>query len=290
MKRRNLGLYLLLAPFLIGVLVLMVIPTMLSIGLAFTSYDSLSAPVWAGLDNFVFISTYQAFLYGARNTIGFIVLAVPLRVVAMLALALLMRQSRGGMRFFRVVVYLPSVIPDVVYALLWTWIFNPLWGPVNLVLQLLKLPTPAWIVDRNTVGVILVIMSLFQIGEGFVVMLAALHDIPRDYYQSAVIDGATHWQSFRYVTMPLLAPWLALLTFRDIAVGAQNIFTPAFLMMGGSHAYAAWFLPQMIYEESFGRFRFGVASAVMVTWLAVAGILLWLAFRILRGWGYANEL
>ncbi len=117
-----------------------------------------------------------------------------------------------------------------------------------------------------------------------------MHDIPNDYYQSAAVDGATHWQAFRYVTMPLLAPWLVLLTFRDIAVGAQNIFTPAFLMMGGSRAYAAWFLPQMMYEEAFGRFRFGVASAVMVTWLGIAGILLWLAFRILRGWGYANEL
>jgi multiple sugar transport system permease protein len=290
MKRRNLSLYLLLAPYLVGVLLLIVIPTAISIGLAFTSYDSLSAPVWAGLDNFVFISTYQAFLYGARNTIGFIVLAVPLRIVAMLALALLMREPRRGTRLFRIAIYLPAVIPDVVYALLWTWIFNPLWGPVNLILQLLKLPTPAWIVDRNTVGWILVVMSLFQIGEGFVVMLAGLHDIPHDYYQSAAIDGATRWQSFRYVTLPLLAPWLVLLTFRDIAVGAQNIFTPAFLMMGGSRAYAAWFLPQMIYEEAFGRFRFGVASAVMVTWLVIAGILFWLAFRILRGWGYASEL
>src|SRR5690348_7629158 len=108
MKRRNLSLYLLLAPYLIGVLVLIVIPTAITIGLAFTSYDSLSPPLWAGLDNFVFISTYQAFLYGARNTIGFIVLAVPLRIVVMLALALLMRQPRRATRLFRTAVYLPT--------------------------------------------------------------------------------------------------------------------------------------------------------------------------------------
>ncbi len=166
MNHRNRSLYMLLAPYLIGVLVLIVIPAAISIGLAFTSYDSLSAPAWVGHDNFVFISTYRAFLYGARNTIGFILLAVPLRIVAMLALAVLLREPRRGTRLFRTAVYLPTVIPDVVYALLWTWIFNPLWGPVNLVLQLLKLPTPAWIVDRNTVGWILVVMSLFQIGEG----------------------------------------------------------------------------------------------------------------------------
>ena len=290
MKRRNVSLYLLLMPYLVGAIVLIVIPAMISIGLAFTSYDSLSAPVWVGLDNFVFISSYRAFLYAARNTIGFIALAVPLRVGAMLALGLLLKQPRCGVRLFRVAVYLPTVVPDVAYALLWTWIFNPLWGPVNLILQLLGLPTPAWIVDRNTIGWILVVMSLFQIGEGFVVMLAGLHDIPSDYHESAVIDGANRWQVFRLISLPLLRPWLVLLTFRDIAVGAQNIFTPAFLMMGGSRAYAAWFMPQMIYEEAFGRFRFGVASAVMVVWLAVAGVLLFSASRIWRGWGYANEI
>lgn len=290
MKRRNLGLYLLLAPYLIGVILLIVIPTLISFGLAFTSYDALSAPIWVGLDNFTFIATYKAFLYGARNTLGFIALAVPLRVGTMLALALLFKQPRRGVRFFRIAVYLPSVIPDVAYALLWTWIFNPLWGPINLLLQQLGLPTPAWIVDRNTIGWIVIVMSLFQIGEGFVVMLTGLHDIPKAYYESAEIDGANRWQSFRSVTFPLLRPWVVLLTFRDIAVGAQNIFTPAFLMMGGSRNYAAWFLPQMLYEEAFGRFRIGVASAVMVTWLAAASVLFLIAFRVLRGWGYANEI
>ena len=290
MSRRNLGLYILLAPYLIGVIVLIVIPTVIAIVLAFTSYDALSPPVWAGFDNFAFIGTYRAFLYAIRNTVGFIVLAVPVRIGAMFGLALLLKQSQRGVRVFRAAVYVPTIIPDVAYALLWTWLFNPLWGPINLVLQWLHLPTPVWMVDRNTVGLILLVMSVFQIGEGFVILLAGLHDIPVDYYQSAIVDGANRWQLFRYVTFPLLRPWLALLTFRDIAVGAQNVFTPAFLMMGGSRAYAAWFLPQMIYEEAFGRFRFGVASAALVSWLVAASLLFLLAFRVIRGWGYLNEL
>src|SRR5258708_38596124 len=166
MKRRNLSLYLLLAPYLVGVIVLIVIPAAISIGLAFTSYDSLSAPVWVGLDNFAFISTYKAFQYAARNTIGFIAIAVPLRIGAMLLLALLLRQSRRGVRFVRLAVYLPTVVPDVAYALLWTWIFNPLWGPVNLLLQLVGLPTPAWIVDRNTIAWILLFLA-YRIWRGW---------------------------------------------------------------------------------------------------------------------------
>src|SRR5215831_18577382 len=100
MRQQNRALYLLLAPYLIGVLLLVAVPAVISIILSFTSYDSLSLPVWVGLDNYVFVASYRAFLYGARNTIGFIVLAVPLRILAMLGLGLLMRQSSAGVRFY----------------------------------------------------------------------------------------------------------------------------------------------------------------------------------------------
>ncbi|HLY27288.1 MAG TPA: sugar ABC transporter permease [Aggregatilineales bacterium] len=289
-RTRQYALYTMLAPYLLGTLLLVIVPTLIAVGLAFTTYDGFSAPTWTGLDNFVFIGQYNAFLYAVRNTVGFIVLAVPLRLLAMLALALLLRARRRGGNLYRVAVYLPTIIPDIAYALLWTWIFNPVFGPVNIILPALGLPAPAWMVNRNTTGIILLIMSLFQVGEGFVVLLAALADIPAAYSDSAALDGATSWQIFRYITFPLLRPWLALLTFRDIVVGSQAIFTPAFIMMGGERAYAAWFLPQMLYEEAFGRFRFGVASAVMVVWLLTAGLLLALAYRVVRGWGYADDL
>src|SRR5258708_11118559 len=110
MKRRNLSLYLLLAPYLVGVIVLIVIPAMISIGLAFTSYDSLSSPIWVGLDNFAFISTYKSFQYAARNTIGFIAIAMPLLIGAILALALLLRQSRRGVPFVRLPAYIPTLL------------------------------------------------------------------------------------------------------------------------------------------------------------------------------------
>src|SRR5262245_41002283 len=251
MNRRFRPLYAMLTPYLFGTLVLTVIPATIAIALAFTNYDAFSPPTWAGLDNFGFIFRYAAFLYGARNTILFLVLAVPLRILGMLAVAILLNRPRRGIGIYRVAVYLPTVIPDVAYALLWAWIFNPIYGPINAILQALGLPTPAWMVDRATVIWILLVISLYQIGEGFVVLLAGLRDIPDELYQTAEADGATRWQIFRFITFPLLRPWLVLLTFRDIAVSAQTIFTPAYLMMGQSRSYANWFLPQMMYEEAF---------------------------------------
>jgi multiple sugar transport system permease protein len=290
MKRQNLSLYLMIAPYVVGTLLYTVLPALIAIALSFFYYDSLSAPIWAGLNNYIFISTYSAFTNGSRNTLTFIILAVPLRMIAMLALALLMRKPRRGIQLYRAAVYIPMVIPDIAYALLWMWIFNPLFGPVNAILGALGLPQPAWIVDRSLTFWVILLMSMFQIGEGFVVLLAGLADIPDSYYESAEVDGATRWQKFRFITFPLLRPWLVLLTFRDIVFGSQLIFTPAFIMMGGGRFYTAWFLPQMLYEESFGRLRYGVASATMVTWLIGAGLLLIGAYYVLRGWGYADEI
>src|SRR5258708_3520786 len=148
MNRRTLPLYGMLTPYLLGTLVLILIPAVISVALAFTNYDAFSPPTWAALENFTFIFQYRAFIFAAQNTILFLVLAVPLRILAMLALAMLFNRPRRRVKVYRVAIYLPTVIPDVAYALLWMWIFNPLYGPINAILNVLGLPAPAWMVDR----------------------------------------------------------------------------------------------------------------------------------------------
>jgi multiple sugar transport system permease protein len=91
------------------------------------------------------------------------------------------------------------------------------------------------------------------------------------------------------VTLPLLAPWLLLLTVRDIIVTAQNTFTAAYLMTGGGPYYATLFMPLLIYEEAFDRFRFGVGSAMMIVMFLAIGLLLYLVFVTMKGWGYEDE-
>jgi ABC-type glycerol-3-phosphate transport system permease component len=119
-------------------------------------------------------------------------------------------------------------------------------------------------------------MSALQIGEGFVVLLAGLQDIPRDYYHSAALDGGSRWQLFRFITLPLLAPWLVLLTIRDIILSAQSTFAPAYMMTGGGPYYATFFMPLLIYQEAFDRFRFGHGSALLLLLFLGVGLLLYL--------------
>jgi multiple sugar transport system permease protein len=286
--RAELGLMLL--PFLLGVLLLIGLPVVATFAMAFFSYDAISPPEWNNLRNFPEIFSERLFWIGTRNSLLFVGLAVPLRILGALALALLLRRRRRGVGLYRVAAYLPTVIPDAAYALIWLWIFNPFYGPLNRLLALAGLPTPAWLAQTSTALPALVIMAAFQIGEGLVVLLAGLQDVPEDYYDSAAIDGGNRRQIFWRITLPLLMPWLLLLTIRDIILSTQNTFTPAWIMTKGGPYYATLFLPMFIYNEAFDRFLFGHAAAMLLVLFVWIGLLLWILYEIVGGWGYAGDV
>jgi len=276
------GLWAMLLPYLVGTLLLVGLPALMSAILAFTTYDALTPPVFVGFANFRLLAADPIVTTAIGNSLVFILLAVPLRILGALGLALLLLRPRRGVSGYRAAAYVPTVIPDVAFALIWLWIFNPLFGPVNVALGALGLPQPGWLADAETARYPFVVMSVFQIGEGFVVLLAALRGLPREYFDAGAVDGAGRWGSFRYLTLPLLLPWLALLTFRDIILTFQWTFTPSFVMTGGDPYYATMFLPLLTYEEAFDRFRFGAGSALMlITFLLSAAIIggIYLLFR-----------
>ncbi len=279
----------LLLPFLVGASVLIVLPALLTVVLAFTDYNALATPVWSGLQNFVTIFRRDLFWIAVRNSLAFISMATPLQLLGALLLALLLYRERTGVRQYRVAAYLPSVLPDVAYALIWLWIFNPLYGPLNKLLGLVGIPGPAWLVDTNTALFSLVLMACFRIGEGMLVLIAALQGIPPEYFQTAALDGGNRWQLFRYITLPLLAPWLLLLFIRDILLSAQSTFVPIYMMTEGGPGYATTLLPYLIYDEAFSSFRIGHAASMLLLLFIGIGLLLWLVYTTVRGWGYTDE-
>jgi len=202
---------------------------------------------------------------------------------------LLLRPRRGG-GGYRAAVYVPTVIPDVAFALIWLWILNPVFGPVNMALEALGLPTPGWLADPDTARFPFVIMAAFQIGEGFVVLLAALRGLSPEVYDAGSVDGAGRWAAFRYLTLPLLLPWLALLTFRDIVLSFQWTFTPSFVMTGGDPYYATMFLPLLTYEEAFDRFRFGAGSALMLLTFLLSLAIIGAIYLLFRRRGYVADV
>lgn len=279
----------LLLPYVLGTTVLIALPALLTFVLAFTRYDGLSSPVWIGLENFRELFANPLVWTAIQNSIYFVVLAVPLRMLGALSLALLLNQRSRASGAYRAAIYLPTIIPDVAYALIWIWIFNPVYGPLNMILSSLGLPAPAWLVQTNTAKLAIVIMSLFQIGEGFVVLLTGLRDIPEDYYASAALDGGSRWQMFWRITLPMLAPWLLLLTIRDITLSAQSTFTPAYLMTDGGPYFSTLFMPLLIFDEAFERFRMGSGAAMMLVFFLGLGLLVLLIYFVVGGWGYDED-
>lgn len=270
--------YLTLVPYGLATLLLVVFPTIATIGVAFTEYNGLRPPVWVGWDNFRELLSLPLVQKSFRASLFFVLTAVPLRVLGALGLALILGKQGRGMGVYRAAVYLPTIIPETAYALIWLWIYNPVYGPLNQLLGGVGLPQPAWLLGERSAQFSIAFMLAFQLGEGFVVLLAGLRSIPRSYYEAATIDGANRWATFRYITLPLLFPWLLLLTFRDILVSLQNTFTPSFILTYGGPYYATTFLPLLVYEVAFDLFLLGTAAAlILITYalivLAVTAIL-----------------
>ncbi len=275
---------LLLLPYAFGILLLVVLPGLLSFGLAFFHYDALSPPEWAGSLNFVLAYTDELFALSIRNSLALILIPVPLRVLGAFFLARLMQRNGRFLGWFRSAVYLPTIVPAAAFALAWLWIFNPLYGPLNLLLQAIAIEPPAWLVDPAWAKPALVIMGLWQIGEGFIVSLAALYDIPPELEDAARIDGAGSWSLLRHIILPLIAPILLLLTFRDAIFTFQESFTHIFIMTQGGPYYATYTLPLFIYEQGFDLRAFGTASAALWVMYAITGLIVVALYVIAKQW------
>ena len=287
--RRRLGyrgqLWLLLVPYLLGMALLVVIPALLGLPLAFTAYNALQPAEFIGLDNFVELANDPIFWKSVFNSGFYVALAVPLRLLGALGLALILLRPGRGVSAGRAAVYLPTVVPDIAWALLWLWLLNPAYGPVNQLLGLVGIPGPAWMVQEYGARFAVVLMMIWQIGEGLVVCLAALGDIPGEVLEQSAVDGAGTGRTLRSITLPLLAPVLLILLFRDTIFSLQANFVPALILgNGGGPNYATTFLPMYVYINAFDYLRYGYALAMTWAMYGLTALLLLAQYRVARRW------
>ena len=293
--RRQLAL--MLAPYAFGLAVLVALPAAITFALALTDYDLVRSPSFVGLDNFRELLDDRVFGIALVNSFVFAAVATPLRLLVALGLALLFWRRFRGVGVGRAMVAVPTVVPEVAYGLLWLWLLNPLYGPVNGLLTLGgdggntvfgRLP-PQWLTDPNHARAGIVLMSLFTVGEAFVVLLVARQAVSADLYELASLEDAPGWDVFRRITLPVLAPVLVLLFLRDLLLSFTFTFVPALVVTeGGPPDYATTYLPLFVYREAFEYLRYGYAAAATLVMLALTVPIVWLQWRIvrrLRGWG-----
>jgi multiple sugar transport system permease protein len=286
-----------LAPYALGLVALVAAPAFVTFGLALTEYDLIRSPRFIGLDNVRELVHDEVFRTALLNSAVFAAIAVPLRVGAALVLALLLHERFRGAGSGRAAAVLPTVVPDVAYGLLWLWLLNPLFGPTTLFLAWLGppgktiwgLPLPQFLTHPNDARAAIILLSLFTIGEGFVLLLVARQALPGELYELAAVEDATAWSVFRRVTFPLLAPILVLLLLRDTILSFQLNFVPALIVTeGGPPPYSTTYLPLFVYRTGFEYLRYGYASAATVLMFVLTAVAVWLQWLVLRRARFAS--
>lgn len=276
--------YLFVLPLAVLTLVFGIWPIVKSVQLSFI--DSASAlravPSYVGLDNYRSIFHDEYFWRSLRLTVVYTLICVPLNVVAAIGLALLARQLRFGGLFFKLAIFVPVVIPDIVSAIVWRWMFNTEMGSVNAVLGLFGIGRIAWLSSPQWVIPALVVVELWHhVGFYTIIILTNLQLIDPALYEVADLEGAGPWQRTWYVTVPELRPAIVLNTVYAL-IQFLKTFTVAMVITSGGPNYASNFLSYYSYAK-FSKLEYGeataMASVLFVLVLLVTGLTYFAARR-----------
>lgn len=277
--------YLFIGPWLIGFLLWIAGPMLFSLALVFMNWSLLTAPTFAGLDNFKALFADDLLPTSLYNTAYYTFIFVPLHVILALLAALALNFRIRLVGVFRTVYYLPSITPSVASVMLWLWVFNPDFGLVNLALRRMHLPTSHWFVDPVWAKPALIIMALWALGGAMIIFLAGLQNVPQELYEAASIDGAGYWSRFWGVTLPLLSPVIFFNLVVGI-IGSFQIFTSVFIISNGQGgpSNSTLFLVLYLYQSGFVYFKMGYAS--LIAWILFLIVLTFtgIQFLVAKRW------
>lgn len=285
MRNLRLGLAF-ISPWIVGFLLLTLYPIFISLYYSFTDFALFHAPEWVGIQNYVELFTRDdKFFLSLYNTFFFFALAIPASVITALVLALLLNSKFHGMTFFRSIFFMPTIVPAVASAAVWMWILNPQWGLLNSGLRLVGIEGPPWLTSPEWAKPSLVLVALWGIGSEVIIYLAALQEIPREYHEAALVDGANILQRTWNITIPLITP-VIFFHLVNGTIWAFQYFTEAFVMTGGGPANATLFYSLYLYRNAFTSVRMGYASAQAWILFAVVMVATLLIMRSSKGWVY----
>ncbi len=257
------------------------IPMIRAFYLSLTSYDLLSAPRFVGLRNYgtliqdpLFHQSMWATAYYVFGT------CVPIWFLS-LGLALVFNSALPARSLLRLVYFIPAIVPVVVYATIWRFMFHP-YGLLNVGLQALGLPGVNWLADSNAIVPGLILASEWRFVPYFMILyLAGLQNIPEEYYQAAAIDGASGFQRFRFITVPLLKPTILLVIVVSIIL-MSKVFTNVLIISNGGPDGASRVLSLFIYQTGFQFFKMGLASAASIFLLLATMVFTLIQLQLFR--------
>lgn len=283
--RKNAVAYSFILPNLLGFAIFTLVPMVFALGLSLAKWDGANPMAFVGLKNFARMLRDETFGISMKNTILYVVGTVPTTLVLSLLLAMLLNTQIKGRNFFRAAFFFPYVASLVAVAVVWNMMFHPSMGPVNNLLRWIGVKNPpGWSASTTWALPTVIGAGIWKnVGYYMIIYLAALQGIPRELYEAARIDGASDWQSFRKVTVPLLAPVTFFVSIM-LTIQSFKVFDLVYMMTMGGPGRATNVLVYTIYDSAFVAFDYGYSSAIAVVLLAIVLAITVFQFRMEKKW------
>jgi multiple sugar transport system permease protein len=278
--------YLFILPVVLGLLIWTFGPMIASAYYSLTDYKIISEPTYVGFQNYIDLFTEDKdFARSLSVTVRYGLMYVALAQVVSLSVAVLLSQKVRGITVFRTIYYLPIIVPFVASSLLWRYLYNKEFGPIDSVLQAVGLPEINWLGSPESALFSLVLMSVWSSSVTTIIYVAGLQNIPEELIDSAKIDGANRLQRFIRITIPMLSPTIFFNVVTGV-IGAFQFFVPAFIMTAGGPVKSTYFYNYNLYEKAFKWLEMGYASSMAWVLFAIIIILTLLIFRSSPLWVY----
>ncbi len=294
---RNLMILLAVLPLLIFYTVFLLFPMTYSFVMSFFDWNLASmiqTPTFIGLENYTTALFEDTLFWVAmRNTLYYALLSIPLGIVAALVLAVLINNRSRFRAYFRTAYFLPVLTSMVAESIQKKWLYQPQFGLFNTMVRMISdatgflIPEPRWLLDPDLAMPAIAFMSVWKgVGYTMVIFLAGLQGIPDTYYEAAEVDGASSWQAFRHLTIPLLRPAMVFVLVTGL-IGALQAFTAMYVMTQGGPVNATRTIVYVLYDQAFRMFRFGYASSIAFLLFIVILVFTLIQIRFLRvEWEY----
>ncbi len=274
-----------LAPFVVGIAVFYYIAIGASSYFSFTRYNLLKSPRWLGLDNYRYLLGDEVFRTALWNTAKLTLVGVPLTILLVLGLALALNSRIRFRGAYRLIFFLPLVTMPVASAIVWRWLYAPDVGFFDQILGPFGVDRVEWLSRPGSALWAVMAMEVWrQSGLFLLIVLAGLQNIPEVYYEAAIVDGATPWQRFRHVTLPMLSPSLFFLAVTGSIASFQTFDAVIVLTPGGGPLGSTRTVVFDIYLNAFESLRMGRAAAASLLLLVVILAVTVMQFRMQRRW------
>lgn len=271
------------SPAIVGLIAFTGGPVVVSAVNSFTNASLLnSTKRFVGWSNYAQLFADDQWWQSLGNTLFLTVFSVPLGIAVALGLALLLNWRVRGLGIYRVIFFIPSIVPIVASAVIWAYVLNPQYGVINNVLAVFGVQGPGWLSDPAWSKPALILFGLWGVGNLMVILLAGLQGVPQDLLEQASLDGAGAWQQFRNVTLPFISPQLLFATITGLIAGFQY-FTQAFVLTGGYGDPAGSTLVSgvYLYQQAFANYQLGYSSAIGWVLFVIIAIVSIVAYRVM---------